>query len=766
MDLNSDGGLDGIVRDRRRAAGLTQRQLADAARVSIGVVRDLEQGLTSRPRATSMTRLAAVLGLGSSGAELGRLQLGAWPAAAHRDGQRGRRPAGAAAIPRTSLPRAGRLHLQILGPLAAVRDGVPIAIEPTRHRMVLGLLAASPNCVVSRSQLADALWGDSPPRHAATMIQSYVSALRRVLDPAHPARGRDGLIVSAGSGYRLSTGGIELDLDVFHELVARGRAASEAGDAAACCRAYADALALWRGEPLSDIESLAHHPAVTGLARQRDRAVTDYAEAAASMGWYDRPLHQLELLIEREPFNERAFACYMIALAGTGQHAAALHAFEQVRDRLRNDLGLAPGPELRATHARVLQQQVPASAPAFQVNGHPPVYQLPAPVADFTGRAEETAALARLLAGGGRPAPGRAVVLTGMPGIGKTALALRIAQELRPQFRHGQLWTRLTDRSGRPRDPADVLAELLRALYVPGPAIPGSTEERASLYRSLLASRQILVVADDASCADQIGPLLPGSGDSAILVTSQSEMASPAGSHLHQMGALTTDEALELLGKIIGADRVAADAVASLQLIAACGGLPLAVRIIGMRLAARKSWQLGALLRRLAEPQRRLSELSFGGLSLRASFARSYDGLSERSQRVFRHLSLLDDAEFAEAAVAAALGERGADDAAAVLADRSLLTSVGIGADGSPRYRLQSLLRDYAAELHQAHRPAAPRGADRDPARSQGGEAASASGHEPAPARGRASRVDAMPVPRAAARYPATGANTSGECAR
>jgi DNA-binding SARP family transcriptional activator/transcriptional regulator with XRE-family HTH domain len=715
MDPNSDGGLDSVVRDHRRAAGLTQRQLADAARVSIGVVRDLEQGLTSRPRAASMTRLATALGIGHSGTELGRLQLGAWPSATQHDGLPGRSPARAGAIPRSSLPRAGRLHVQILGPLTAVRDGVPITIEPARHRMVLGLLAASPNCVVSRSQLGDALWGDSPPRHAATMIQSYVSALRRVLDPGHRARGRDGLIVSVGSGYRLSTSGIELDLDVFHELVAQGRAASEAGDAAACCRAYAHALELWHGEPLSDIESLAHHPAVTGLARQRDRAVTDYAEAAASMGWYDRPLHQLELLIEREPFNERAFACYMIALAGTGQHAAALRAFEQVRSRLRNDLGLVPGPELRATHARVLQQQVPAATPAFQVNGHPPAYQLPAPVADFTGRTEETAALARLLAGGGRPAAARAVVLTGMPGIGKTALALRIAQELRPQFRHGQLWTRLTDRSGRPRDPADVLAELLRALYIHGPAIPGSTEERASLYRSLLACRQVLVVADDASSADQIGPLLPGTGDSAILITSQSEMASPAGSHLHQLGALTTGEALELLGRIIGADRVAAEAVASLQLIAACGGLPLAVRIIGMRLAARKSWQLAALVSRLAEPQRRLSELSFGGLSLRMSFARSYEGLSERSRHVFRHLSLLDDAEFAEAAVAAALGERDADDAAAVLADRSLLTSVGIGADGNPRYRLHWLLRDYAAELHQAHDPAAPGTAGPDP---------------------------------------------------
>jgi DNA-binding SARP family transcriptional activator len=694
MDPNGNGGLDSLLRYHRRAAGLTQRQLAEAAHVSIGVVRDLEQGLTSRPRAASLHRLATVLGLGPG----------------HPAGPSG--PSRTMPALRSGRLRAASLRLQILGPLTAERDGAPVSLGSARQRTVLGLLAASPNRVVSRSQLSDALWGITPPQHAATMIQSYVSSLRRALDPGHSARARDGLIVSVGSGYQLNSNRIELDLDVFHGLVGQARAAAGAGDPASSYRAYALALELWRDQPLSDVEGLGHHPAVTSLARQRDRAVTDYAEVAASQGWYDGPLYQLELLIEREPFNERAFACYMIALAGTGQHAAALQAFEQVRYRLGSDLGLVPGPELQAAHAMVLQQQVPSAALTFQVAGDGPGYQLPAPVADFTGRGDETARLGRVLAG--QPAAGRIVVLSGTPGAGKTALALHIAHELRSHFPHGQLWTRLADQSGRPRDPGDVLAELLRALGIQDWAIPAATEEKAALYRSRLARMQVLVVADDASSPFQLPPLLPGSGESAILITSQSEMAAPAGAYLHQLGAFPPAEAMELLARIIGAGRITAEARAGAQLVASCGGLPLAIRVVGMRLAARKSWQLSALVGRLTEPGRRLGELSFGQLSVRASFARVYDGLSERSQQAFRCLSLLDADEFAEAEIAAVLGTRDCADATAALADRSLLASVGIGEDGRPRYRIDSLLREYACELQTAHSP--QDGAPRRPA--------------------------------------------------
>jgi DNA-binding SARP family transcriptional activator/transcriptional regulator with XRE-family HTH domain len=694
----SNSSLGGFIRQHRRAAGLTQRQLATAAQVSIGVVRDLEQGLTSSLRPHSSLRLASALGvdLDQFNADLGRLG-GTSTRVARREARIQGRLGGT-----FGAPRHAPLQLRILGPLMAARDGVNIALGPARQRIVLGLLATSPNYVVSRSRLAGALWGDTQPRNAATMIQSYVSALRRILDPEHQAQARDGLVVSIGSGYRLNTRDSELDLDDFHALLADARAAREAGDVSLCYKAYSEALELWRGGPLNDVESLSHHPAVISLARLRDRAVIEYAEAGEMLGWYDGTLRQLELLIEREPFHERAFACYMIALAGSGQHAAALQAFERIRQRLSNDLGLPPGPELREAHSRVLQQQVPAASSAFRVNGRLPLYQLPASVADFTGRAKDAAVLTRLLGRDRASAGGRIIVLTGMPGSGKTALALQAAHALKANFPHGQLWTHLTDGNGRARDAGEVLEELLRALGSDASAIPESVEEMASLYRARLAAMRVLVVADDACSASQIQPLLPGSGESAILVTSRSEMAAPAGSHFLQLGELSTAEAVELLRRIIGAARVSAEGRACSELVLACGRLPLAIRIIGMRLAARKSWQISAILGRLTQAQRRLDELSFGDMSVRTSFGMIYRDLDELAQRTFRYLGSLPAAEFGETVITAAVGQRDASDATVALTDRSFLASVGLDGYGNPRYKLHPLVRDYAAELHEA----------------------------------------------------------------
>jgi DNA-binding SARP family transcriptional activator len=331
-----------LIGPQRKAAGLTQRQLAQAARVSIGVVRDLEQGLTARPRRDSVQRLAAALGivLRPNGAEYTN------------------RASFTSYLTVGSADPGGALQISILGAISAWRGGVSLPLGPARRRAILGLLAASPQEIVSRGQLTDALWGDSPPEHAATMIQSQVSALRRVLDPRHPAQARNGLIVSAGSGYQLNTARCSLDVTSFQRLGAEARAALRGGRPAAACAAWADALALWRGDPLSDVDSLSGHQVVLSLARQRGRAIVEYAEAAERLERCEGPLHLLEGLCEREPLNERAHAGLMIALAGTGQHAAALNAFERVRRRLRDDLGLLPDPELAAAHVRVLRQQI------------------------------------------------------------------------------------------------------------------------------------------------------------------------------------------------------------------------------------------------------------------------------------------------------------------------------------------------------------------------------------------------------------------------
>jgi transcriptional regulator with XRE-family HTH domain/tetratricopeptide (TPR) repeat protein len=327
-----------------------------------------------------------------------------------------------------------------------------------------------------------------------------------------------------------------------------------------------------------------------------------------------------------------------------------------------------------------------------------PVCQLPPTVADFTGREPQIAELTKLLARGDRDRVGVPIaVIAGLPGAGKTALALQVAHRVRHAYPDGQLWVPLDGATGRPRDSGEVLGELIRALAVPGAVIPQTLAERASLYRSRLANRRVLVLADDAASAAQVQPLLPGTGQSAVLVTSRSDLAGPPGSRLIQLDPLTPAESVELLTKIVGRERVAAEPEAAAALGEACGQLPLAVRIAGARLAARSSWQLSALARKITRA-RRLDELQSGDLSVRASLTQAYKALDEPSQRAFRRLALLDSAEFAEWQVAALLGLDDAGDVVNRLADSSLLTTTGTDAADQPRYRPHDLLRDYAAE--------------------------------------------------------------------
>jgi tetratricopeptide (TPR) repeat protein/DNA-binding XRE family transcriptional regulator len=329
----------------------------------------------------------------------------------------------------------------------------------------------------------------------------------------------------------------------------------------------------------------------------------------------------------------------------------------------------------------------------------PSVCQLPPAVADFTGREPQIAQLADVLSShDANPLGVPIAVISGLPGAGKTTLAVQVAHAMRPAFPDGQLWIPLEGASGHPRDPADVLGELLRALGVPGSAIPVSTAGRASLYRSRLAGRRVLVLADDAASAGQVQPLLPGTGQCAVLITSRSELAVSPGSRLVPLEPLTRAEAVELLTRVVGERRISAEPWAAEELSAACGQLPLAVRIAGARLAARTSWQLSAFTRKITETRHRLDELQIGDLSVRASLTQSYDTLDDTSRRAFRLLVLLDSAEFTEWQVACMLGASHNADVVNRLADSSLLTATGIDAAGQPRYRCHDLLRDYAAE--------------------------------------------------------------------
>ncbi|HEV3292857.1 MAG TPA: BTAD domain-containing putative transcriptional regulator, partial [Streptosporangiaceae bacterium] len=587
--------LDGSLRERRRAAGLTQRQLAQRSGLSVAAVRDLEQGRSRRPRPASLDALARALGLDAG-------QLAALAAA--RDGAL---PASRGAAARHGEPPAEHdsgLWLAVLGPLVAWRDGLPMRLGPPGQAAVAGLLAVQPGELVRRETVIDVLWGPRPPATAAELVQAHVSRLRRALDPG----GRSGLLEQGPAGYRLCTGAGELDAAAFAELAGRAGAAAS-GDTAAACELYAQALGLWRGEPAADIQVLAGHPAVTGLARRRAEAVLGYADAACRVGWYQRVLPLLEELAGQQPLEERVHARLMVALAGAGQQAAAIGVFEALRRRLDQDLGVRPGSELAAAHQRVLRQDIRPAAGTATVTGRPGpdagqasalgmVCSLPPDTAAFTGRGAEldriTAAVAQAAGSGGVVA---ICAIGGMPGVGKTALAVHASHLLKDRFPDRQLFVSLHAHTpGQdPLTPHAALAGLLAAVGVDARYLPEDLAGRAALWRDRMAGQKVLLVLDNAASTAQVAPLLPGSGGCLVLVTSRRHLGDlPGAAAPVQLPVLTAHEAREMFVRL--APRAAAGpdgAVAELAELA--GFLPLAVSLLARVYARHPSWTLADL---------------------------------------------------------------------------------------------------------------------------------------------------------------------------
>lgn len=592
------------------------------------------------------------------------------------------------------------MRFRLLGPLEIVSDGGRCcAVSAARQRVVLGMLLLDRCTVVSAEQLADALWEHTPPITARGQVQICVSALRKALAKL----GLADRIVTRPPGYLITVADGELDLHEFDRLTARAQQAAAGGQLDTAAAAYDEALALWRGAALADVESRALHATVARLEERRLATIEDRIDVELRRGHHQAVVGELRELIAAHPLRERLHAQQMRALAGAGRQAEALAAYRSARRMLVDELGLEPGRELRRLERVILTGGEPApQTPDPPDSGPAPVsvpHLLPVDPGLLTGR-EGPLATVRAAAGNKSTAP--VVAISGPPGAGASALAVHAAHTLVPAFTDGQLYARLRDPDDQRLDPTSVLGRFLRALGVRRADIPEGLDERAELYRDQLAGGHVLIVLDDAADERQVLPLVPGSPGCSVLVTSHRRLTGLTGAYRVHLAALRPPDAVRLLAGVLGHPRVDAEPDAATELAALCDGLPLALRVCAARLAARPHWTLEHLVSRLRDPARRLDELSAGPLDVRARFATGLDGLSPTARALFCKLPATTGDFGAGLATRLLPGHHRVEDALEELVDVQLVTAA---AGPSPRYRLAGLARLFAAECAPQRNP-------------------------------------------------------------
>ncbi|GAA1279335.1 AfsR/SARP family transcriptional regulator [Saccharothrix xinjiangensis] len=577
---------------------------------------------------------------------------------------------------------------KVLGPLEVRHGGERVDVPAGLARVLLATLLLRANQTVTMDALVERLWDGRAvnPARTRSTLHMVVTRLRQALGEANVVR-------TATNGYLAEVGPDALDLHRFRVLAEEGR--------------FAEALSLWRGEPLSDVRSDAlHQEDVEPLREERLVVLERRIEADLAAGRAVELVPELRGLTKAYPLRERFWGQLVLALHRGDRQAEALAEYRAISERLVEELGVDPSQYLRAVHHTVLvgePEDVPAPEPSS--TAWTALCQLPPDTVDFVGREDLCDEATRLLTGGPGGTGVPVVAITGPPGGGKSAWTVRVAHALRDRFPDGQLFVRLDGAGRAPRDPGEVLAELLTAVGVAPSAIPDRLEARAAAFRAQVADRAVLLVLDDAAGVAQVRHLLPGTPGSAVLVSSRRWLAGLPGVRVLRVPPLPTGLALDLLSLMIGADRVAAERRAADALVEACGGLPLALRIVGARLAARPSLPLAKLAARLADERRRLDEMAAGDLEVRASLEPSYEALRPDAALAFRRLGLLGAVDVASWVVKALTGLDDPEPAVEELVEANLLEETGADATGEPRYRLHDVLAVYAAEVAAAADP-------------------------------------------------------------
>jgi DNA-binding SARP family transcriptional activator/tetratricopeptide (TPR) repeat protein len=600
------------------------------------------------------------------------------------------------------------MRFGVLGPLLVDDGESAVSVPGGRQRVLLAALLVQAGQAVGAETLVDVVWDGSPPPGAIDTLRTHVMRLRRVLGARAGAR-----LVTRYPGYLIEAGEDEVDLLRFSRLCRDGGIAARTRSWPRAAQILTEALALWRGAALADVSSqVLQRDEVPRLDQLRVQAQEWRIDADLHLGRHADLVPELQVLAAEHPLRERFHAQLMLALYRCGRQAEALAAYRHARVALIEELGAEPGSELRELHQQILTADAVLAVPEPErrADGGRSLVprQLPRPAPKFVGRDHELAALNRLLEQAAQAAPATVVIsaIGGTAGVGKTALAVHWAHQVAGRFPDGQLHVNLRGYDpDQPVSPADALAGFLRALGVEGQGIAAEVDERAAQYRSLLAGKRMLVVLDNAGSAEHVRPLLPGTPDCMVVVTSRDALAGLVardGADRLDLDLLSSADAVRLLRTLIGS-RADADPAAATELAARCARLPLALRVAAELAVTRPSASLAGLAGELADGQRGLSLLDADGdprTAVRAVFSWSYRHLDAAAARAFRLIGMHPGPDL-EPYAAAMLTGTTTEQAAQLL---SLLARAHLIQPGAPgRYGMHDLLRAYARELAAVH---------------------------------------------------------------
>ncbi|MBF9131855.1 hypothetical protein I0C86_23230 [Plantactinospora sp. S1510] len=590
-------------------------------------------------------------------------------------------------------------------------NGKPVVIPSLIQRNLVGFLALRPGYAVPIAEIAELLWPQQQPPSWRNLIHVHVNRLRALIEPARDRRTPSRVLVALSASYKLDLAPEQLDVTRFDNTAAEAQRVAKTGDLPRAFQLYEQALECWRGPVLADSDDrLRRHPRTHTWNRRRVEVAMAFAELAFTCGKHARANRWLRELSDEDPLNERLHAQLMVALAGSGEQAAALQVFTRMRARLADQLGVDPGPQMREAQQLVLGWSAPARPDAVAGPARPRIspvpQQVPAAVPTFVGRDTELRWLDALAdPGGSQPEAPPVGIISGTAGVGKTALAVRWAHQMRRLFPDGQLYLNLHgyDRGRPAMNPAEALRELLRSLGVSIQRIPAGLEARSALYRSILTDQRILVLLDNARDSDQVRPLLPSAPGAVVVVTSRDSLSgvvTAPGARTLALDLMTDAEAREMLSSWIGTPYAVAEPSAVDSVIAFTARLPLALAIVAARAAGDPATPLSVLAGELRDAGSRPDALAAGEptTNIRTVFAWSYQMLSPQGARLFRTLGLYPGLEFGTTTAASLAGMPVAQvgPVLAELVRANLLTEHTSG-----RFTFHDLLRAYAADLGQ-----------------------------------------------------------------